>query len=170
MRESQDCRIHEAWRASRKISSGWRPETTSWLPRSGSLSASLRHCAPSARRKTARQVLEELSGIPPTGPPDPDPPLVDDFPDLPPATDDQIAEQVQEFTDMTIGDMAVQVLTSAPPEGLTSNQILDAIRTKMMPNLQRTSLSPPLTRLKRRGVIDLVGEQWRLVAGNEGAT
>jgi hypothetical protein len=62
---------------------------------------------------------------------------------------------------MTIGDMALKVLEEAGPEGLTSNEVLEKIRTNWLPALMRTSLSPPLSRLKDRGQITLKDERWR---------
>lgn len=119
--------------------------------------------------KTAREVLEELSGL---GAPEPEPSTSHELQDidLPPASPEEIYADVQNFADLTIGDMAVQVLRSGPPEGLTSNQILDTIREKWTSNLLRSSLSPPLSRLKKKGIIDLVGEHWRLAAANEAKT
>jgi len=117
--------------------------------------------------QTAREVLEELSGIPPQ---ETEGNAAADFPDLPPVTPEQTLADVQEFADLTVGDMALAVLKDGPPDGCTSSQILEAIHARWTPNLQRSSLSPPLSRLKKKGAIDLVGERWQLVGGNEGDT
>jgi hypothetical protein len=70
----------------------------------------------------------------------------------------------------TIGEMAYDLLKLAGPRGLTSNEILELIRADSMPELARTSLSPPLSRLKKRGMIDLVGDRWKVTSSNEGST
>lgn len=64
---------------------------------------------------------------------------------------------------LTIGDMALKVLEEAP-EGLTSNDILEALRARWLPALMRTSLSPPLSRLKHRERIRLDGDRWKIVS------
>jgi hypothetical protein len=63
---------------------------------------------------------------------------------------------------VTIGEMALSVLSEAGPAGLTSNDVLEKIREKWLPALMRTSLSPPLSRLKERGDITLENDKWRL--------
>ena len=68
--------------------------------------------------------------------------------------------------DITIGDMAVILLREAGDAGLHSNEILAAVRERWLPTLMRTSLSPPLSRLKAKGTIEQVDDRWRLVAEN----
>ena len=68
-------------------------------------------------------------------------------------------------TDMTVGEMALSILGSydlAEDVGLTSREILDEIRKRWMPRLQRTSLTAPLYRLKNAGKIVRVGRRWEL--------
>ena len=67
---------------------------------------------------------------------------------------------------LTIGDMALLVLSENRTTGLTSNEILEAIRARWLPDLMRTSLSPPLSRLKKKLTIRLDDEQWLLTAEN----
>lgn len=69
---------------------------------------------------------------------------------------------VQNATDVprTIGDMAMNLLCDAGEVGLTSTEILEAIRGRWLPSLMRTSLSPPLSRLKEKGEIKLVEDKW----------
>lgn len=54
------------------------------------------------------------------------------------------------------------------PLGLTSHQILETLRESGLPNLERTSLSPQLSRLKDEGKIFLEGGVWKL-SENAGA-
>lgn len=61
----------------------------------------------------------------------------------------------------TIADMALKLLEENP-KGLTANEILDNIQRKWMPTLARTSLSPPLSRLKHLGKVKLDGQHWIL--------
>jgi sugar-specific transcriptional regulator TrmB len=61
----------------------------------------------------------------------------------------------------TIKDMARFVLGSEFAKGgLTSHEILAAIKTEFDRDIDRTSLSPQLSRLKTDGEIALLGEQW----------
>lgn len=64
----------------------------------------------------------------------------------------------------TVGDMALAILREHP-RGLPAADILRNIQELWMPNLMRSSLSPPLSRLKERGEIILEGEIWRLLKG-----
>ena len=68
----------------------------------------------------------------------------------------------------TIADMALEVLKD-PPQGLTANNILKSIQEKWKPELVRTSLSPPLSRLKEKTLIEYVESSacWRLPQKNE---
>ncbi len=61
----------------------------------------------------------------------------------------------------TVADMALEILRDYP-DGLTAIQILDKIRERWMPNLMRSSLSPPLSRLKHVGKVILDGSIWSL--------
>lgn len=62
----------------------------------------------------------------------------------------------------TVGEMAIDVLSEAGVPGMTSTEVLDAIRQRWLPTLMRTSLSPPLSRLKAKGEIELDGEYWKI--------
>lgn len=53
----------------------------------------------------------------------------------------------------TIGDMALEILKDFPM-GLTANNILLEIQQRWKPDLVRTSLSPPLSRLKEKEELD----------------
>jgi hypothetical protein len=64
---------------------------------------------------------------------------------------------------LTVGQAALVILHEAGPEGMTSGDILDAVRSRFFPDLARTSLSPPLSRLKARGETELVGDRWKVV-------
>ena len=64
---------------------------------------------------------------------------------------------------LTIGELALIVLREAGAIGLTSSDVLEKIREKWMPDLMRTSLSPPLSRLKERGEITLEHDRWRII-------
>lgn len=103
--------------------------------------------------QTARRVLGELAGPAPgsiseTGEPD----TQDD--------DGQDADAPTE-AGMTIGEMAVALLRNNPI-GMTSNQILSEIQALWVPDLARTSLSPPLSRLKKKGIIYLDEDLWKI--------
>lgn len=65
-------------------------------------------------------------------------------------------------TDMTIADMALVLLREVGSEGLTSNEVLEQLRKRWLPELARTSLSPPLSRLKAKGLIELLDDRWRM--------
>lgn len=65
------------------------------------------------------------------------------------------------MTPKTVGDMATELLKEYP-EGLTSMEILHLIRERWMPELMRSSISPPLSRLKHMGIVELDGSIWRL--------
>ena len=59
----------------------------------------------------------------------------------------------------TIKDMAREVL-SGQPGGLNSSGILDAIKKRFGRDIERTSLSPQLSRLKDEGELILSGDVW----------
>lgn len=63
------------------------------------------------------------------------------------------------LADGTIKDRVVTLLGNTP-DGLTSTQILNALRASGMPTLQRTSLSPQLSRLRHAGEVDLRNGVW----------
>jgi hypothetical protein len=59
----------------------------------------------------------------------------------------------------TIKEMVLRLLTEAYPSGLTALEILEGVQKRWMPGLERTSLSPQLTRLKNDAlVINRVGK------------
>jgi hypothetical protein len=61
----------------------------------------------------------------------------------------------------TIKEMALYVLrTEAAKEGMTSHQILAGIKQEFGRDIDRTSLSPQLSRLKTDEEIGLIGEKW----------
>ena len=61
----------------------------------------------------------------------------------------------------TIKDMARFVLgTNTAKDGLTSSEILAYIKTEFDREIDRTSLSPQLSRLKDAGEVALEGEKW----------
>lgn len=66
-----------------------------------------------------------------------------------------------EIRPQTVADMAVEILKEHP-EGLTANQILEIIHSRWMPELMRSSLSPPLSRLKHMGMVKLEDQLWKL--------
>ncbi|MCF8496539.1 MAG: hypothetical protein K9G62_07730 [Alphaproteobacteria bacterium] len=69
----------------------------------------------------------------------------------------------------TIGDMALVVL-KGHSEGLTASSILTEIQERWKPDLARTSLSPPLSRLKEKKEIEYVESSgvWRISPNKEG--
>lgn len=58
--------------------------------------------------------------------------------------------------------MRVRMLLARHPQGLTSQQILEHLQADGLPELQRTSLSPQLSRLRKETVIDQVSGLWQL--------
>lgn len=61
----------------------------------------------------------------------------------------------------TIKEMAKFVLsTGGAAEGMTSHEILAAIKAEFDREIDRTSLSPQLSRLKADGEVALAGEKW----------
>lgn len=61
----------------------------------------------------------------------------------------------------TIKDMARAVLSpDKARDGMTSAEILTAIKAAFDREIDRTSLSPQLSRLKTDGEVGLVGEKW----------
>jgi hypothetical protein len=106
--------------------------------------------------RVARKVLGRLSGA--------------DEKTEPETPSDEDAEPSVDLgggVDASVGDLALMLLRQAAQKGMTSGEILDAIHAKWMPGLARTSLSPPLSRLKKKEVIKLVGDRWMLAAENE---
>ena len=67
----------------------------------------------------------------------------------------------------SIKEMAVKLLDQAQPNGLTALQILELIQINWMPGLERTSLSPQLTRLKNDGIIINDKRLWKLATQDE---
>ena len=67
------------------------------------------------------------------------------------------------FEPRTIKQMVVRSLEEASSDGLTSSQILGHIQQSWMPSLQRPSLAPQLTRLRRDGAIYNDKRIWKLV-------
>lgn len=67
----------------------------------------------------------------------------------------------------TIKEMTLEVISDAE-RALTAEEILQAIKSKFLKEIQRTSLSPQLTRLKREGRIayDVETSQWGFPAKN----
>jgi hypothetical protein len=62
---------------------------------------------------------------------------------------------------ITIQNAVLQVLAEEP-EGLTSSEILSNLKERFKIYIARTSLSPQLTRLKRRKKVALKGSVWSL--------
>lgn len=77
------------------------------------------------------------------------------------------ARALPEAKDLTVGQAALIILQEGDREGMTSGDILSAVRARFFPDLARTSLSPPLSRLKARNEIDLVGDRWKIVQKKE---
>lgn len=67
----------------------------------------------------------------------------------------------------TIKDMVLKQLNEEYPGGLTALEILDRIQKRWKPVLERTSLSPQLTRLRASGSIQNDKHKWYLVTHTE---
>tara|TARA_R110001606_G_scaffold275969_1_gene424168 strand:- start:1187 stop:1801 length:615 start_codon:yes stop_codon:yes gene_type:complete len=76
-------------------------------------------------------------------------------------TVDELADQ-----ELTIKDMILEVLGPIP-EGAEALTILQFIKDRFGKDLERTSLSPQLSRLKRDGILDLDGKAWRIASVND---
>lgn len=62
---------------------------------------------------------------------------------------------------LTIQEMVLQIL-SMVPDGATANQIIEHIKARFNITVERTSLSPQLSRLKAEAKIALLGKTWVL--------
>lgn len=62
----------------------------------------------------------------------------------------------------TIKEQVIQILTENDLEGLTAQEILGIIRTRWTPSLERTSLSPQLSRLRKARRIYNRAGKWYL--------
>ena len=62
----------------------------------------------------------------------------------------------------TIKEMILEVLRQIEPRGATALEILDLIRAQWKPDLERTTLSPQLTRLRKRNEIHNDRGVWKL--------
>lgn len=67
----------------------------------------------------------------------------------------------------SIKEMIGRVLDQTYPGGLTAIEVLKQIQRNWRPELERTTLSPQLSRLKHDGVIKNVDGKWFLVVDNE---
>lgn len=63
----------------------------------------------------------------------------------------------------TIKQMVVRCLEASPVTGATSGQILEHIHALWMPELERASLAPQLSRLKQDGVVNNHLRMWTLI-------
>ncbi|MBU6525576.1 hypothetical protein OGR47_00900 [Methylocystis sp. MJC1] len=57
----------------------------------------------------------------------------------------------------------VMAILDGYPQGLTANEILDRINEIRTERVERTSLSPQLSRLRQDGYLELAGSVWRLI-------
>lgn len=63
---------------------------------------------------------------------------------------------------VTFQDMIIQVLNDQPNNGAEALKILDLIEEKFNKKIQRSSISPQLSRLKGNGVLELKDNVWSL--------
>ncbi len=75
----------------------------------------------------------------------------------------------ERYRPKTIKQMILQLLNENYPGGLTALEILDHIRKRWMPTLERTSLSPQITRLKGKNAVTNDKGKWFLVTEPAGA-
>lgn len=64
-------------------------------------------------------------------------------------------------TPKTFKGMAIDILRRHSATGLTASQILSAIQQRFDLKIERSSLSPQLSRLKREGILVQEGKYWR---------
>lgn len=74
------------------------------------------------------------------------------------------------ITPRTVKQMILELLDQTYPGGLTALEILAQIRERWKPDLDRTTLSPQLTRLKRDKKITNDKTRWFLVVNETGAS
>lgn len=79
---------------------------------------------------------------------------------------DAIDSTKDESEPATIGDMAIEVIAKYPA-GVIATDILREIQSMWKPDLMRTSLSPPLSRLKERGLLDYHEDTGRWFISNK---
>ena len=63
---------------------------------------------------------------------------------------------------LTMKQLVVRTLTEHLKNGATANELLDFFERKWGRKIERTSLSPQLSRLKSDNIIQLQGKTWRL--------
>jgi hypothetical protein len=68
-----------------------------------------------------------------------------------------------DVTPKTFKGMAIDILRRHSAAGLTASQILSAIQQRFDLKIERSSLSPQLSRLKREGILVQEGKYWRRV-------
>ncbi len=79
----------------------------------------------------------------------------------------EVASPVSQSSGPTIKDMARAVLTAdIAKNGMTSAGILGGIKEEFGREIDRTSLSPQLSRLKDSGELVLVGDNWFTAAAH----
>lgn len=92
-------------------------------------------------------------------------------PIIPLMTDEEVAEKLRSpYWRLTMKDLVIKALTEVFPQGATAGDLLDFFANAWGRNdIQRTSLSPQLSRLKQEGKIRLDGLVWSL-ADNKAAS
>jgi hypothetical protein len=76
---------------------------------------------------------------------------------------DTIAGGYNPFDDMTIKGLVIKALADHFQEGATTQQLLDFFRDAWGRTIERTSLSPQLSRLQSDGAITRLGELWKML-------
>ncbi len=79
-----------------------------------------------------------------------------------------IMPSVTETQPKTIKKMVVKLLQETWPQGYTARELLENIRVRWNAGLERTSLSPQLTRLKNDGEIINEHNVWKLNRDGQG--
>jgi len=69
---------------------------------------------------------------------------------------------------MTIQQLVLAALQGHFPDGATGNQLVDFFKTDWGRKVAGTSLSPQLSRLRKKGLIEQHGRGWRLTKGDSG--
>ena len=67
---------------------------------------------------------------------------------------------VSKNSEPTIKELCITILESVYPKGLSANSLLDVMAHDHGRNVERASLSPQLSRLKRTGELNLVDGEW----------
>ncbi|UYN95726.1 MAG: hypothetical protein KIT25_01890 [Enhydrobacter sp.] len=82
---------------------------------------------------------------------------------------EQLARSRAQFEQQSTLKKAIKAILANHPEGLLSGDLLTALRQSGYPGLLRTSMSPQLSRMKDRDVVNVDGK-WTLIENKTAAS